>query len=48
MITDAATVQRLAGVVRGKYGLEFFIVTFIERPAGAWAETTPDSAGRAV
>ncbi len=31
VITDAATVQRLAGVVRRKYGLEFFIVTFIER-----------------
>jgi uncharacterized protein len=31
VITDAATVQRLAGVIRRKYGLEFIIVTFIER-----------------
>jgi PPOX class probable F420-dependent enzyme len=31
VITDAATVARLAGVIRGKYGLEFAIVTFIER-----------------
>jgi hypothetical protein len=31
VITEAATVQRLAGVIRRKYGLEFVIVTFIER-----------------
>jgi uncharacterized protein len=31
VITDPATVQRLAGVIRRKYGLEFVIVTFIER-----------------
>jgi PPOX class probable F420-dependent enzyme len=31
VIAEPATVQRLAGVIRGKYGLEFFIVTFIER-----------------
>ncbi len=31
VITDAATVERLAGVIRRKYGLEFIIVTFIER-----------------
>jgi uncharacterized protein len=31
VITDPATVQRLAGVVRRKYGVEFLIVTFIER-----------------
>jgi PPOX class probable F420-dependent enzyme len=31
VITEPATVQRLAGVIRRKYGLEFFIVTFIER-----------------
>jgi hypothetical protein len=31
LITDPATVQRLAGVIRRKYGLEFVIVTFIER-----------------
>jgi len=31
VITDAATVARLAGVIRGKYGLEFAIVTFIGR-----------------
>src|SRR5579884_709490 len=31
VITDAATVQRLAGVIRRKYGFEFTIVTFIER-----------------
>lgn len=31
VITDAATVARLAGVIRGKYGLEFAIVTSIER-----------------
>ncbi len=31
VITEPATVQRLAGVIRSKYGLEFFIVTFIER-----------------
>ena len=31
VIADPATVQRLAGVIRRKYGLEFIIVTFIER-----------------
>jgi uncharacterized protein len=31
VITDPATVQRLAGVIRRKYGLEFAVVTFIER-----------------
>jgi uncharacterized protein len=31
VITDPATVQRLTGVIRRKYGLEFHIVTFIER-----------------
>jgi PPOX class probable F420-dependent enzyme len=31
VITDPATVQRLAGVIRRKYGFEFVIVTFIER-----------------
>jgi hypothetical protein len=31
VITDPTTVQRLAGVIRRKYGLEFVIVTFIER-----------------
>jgi uncharacterized protein len=31
VITDQATVDRLAGVIRGKYGIEFYIVTFIER-----------------
>ena len=31
MITEPATVQRLAGVIRRKYGLEFTVVTFIER-----------------
>ncbi|MDT5021079.1 MAG: uncharacterized protein QOI33_1603 [Mycobacterium sp.] len=31
VITDPATVQRLAGVIRSKYGFEFAIVTFIER-----------------
>jgi PPOX class probable F420-dependent enzyme len=31
VITDPATVERLAGVIRRKYGVEFFIVTFIER-----------------
>ena len=31
VITDAATVQRVAGVIRRKYGVEFTIVTFIER-----------------
>lgn len=31
VITEAATVQRLAGVIRRKYGIEFIIVTFIER-----------------
>ena len=31
VITDPATVARLAGVIRRKYGVEFFIVTFIER-----------------
>jgi uncharacterized protein len=31
VITDAATVQRLANVIRRKYGLEFIVVTFIER-----------------
>ena len=33
VIDDAATVDRLAGVVRRKYGLEFHVVTFIERLA---------------
>jgi uncharacterized protein len=31
VITEPATVQRLAGVIRRKYGFEFVIVTFIER-----------------
>jgi uncharacterized protein len=31
VITEPAIVQRLAGVIRRKYGVEFFIVTFIER-----------------
>jgi hypothetical protein len=31
VITEPATVQRLAGVIRRKYGLEFFVVTFVER-----------------
>jgi uncharacterized protein len=31
VITDPATVERLAGVIRRKYGVEFVIVTFIER-----------------
>jgi len=31
VITDPATVQRLAGLIRRKYGFEFVIVTFIER-----------------
>ncbi len=31
MITEPATVERLAGVIRRKYGVEFVIVTFIER-----------------
>ncbi len=31
VITDQATVQRLAGEIRRKYGFEFTIVTFIER-----------------
>ncbi len=33
VITDAATVERLAGIIRRKYGLEFQVVTFIERLA---------------
>jgi PPOX class probable F420-dependent enzyme len=33
VITDPATVARLAGVIRRKYGLEFIVVTFIERLA---------------
>jgi uncharacterized protein len=31
VISDQATVSRLAGVIRHKYGVEFHIVTFIER-----------------
>ena len=31
VITDPATVERLAAVIRRKYGLEFHLVTFIER-----------------
>lgn len=31
VIADSATVGRLAGVIRRKYGVEFLIVTFIER-----------------
>jgi uncharacterized protein len=31
VITEPATVQRLAGVIRRKYGLMFIVVTFIER-----------------
>ena len=31
VITEPATVERLAGVIRRKYGVEFVIVTFIER-----------------
>jgi PPOX class probable F420-dependent enzyme len=30
VITDRATVERLAGVIRRKYGVEFFVVSFIE------------------
>ncbi|MFZ0228519.1 MAG: PPOX class F420-dependent oxidoreductase [Mycobacterium sp.] len=31
VITEPPTVQRLAGVIRRKYGLEFTVVTFLER-----------------
>lgn len=31
VITEPATVQRLTGVIRRKYGLGFILVTFIER-----------------
>src|ERR1700727_3590221 len=31
VITEPAIVERLAGVIRRKYGFEFVIVTFIER-----------------
>ena len=31
VITEPATVERLAGVIRRKYGVEFIVVTFIER-----------------
>jgi uncharacterized protein len=31
VITEPATVQRLAGVIRRKYGLMFIVVTFLER-----------------
>jgi uncharacterized protein len=31
VIAEPATVERLAGVIRRKYGIEFVIVTFIER-----------------
>jgi hypothetical protein len=31
VITEPATVQRLAGVIRRKYGLMFSVVTFLER-----------------
>jgi uncharacterized protein len=31
VITDPATVQRLTGVIRRKYGLGFILVTFLER-----------------
>jgi PPOX class probable F420-dependent enzyme len=31
VIVDPATVERLAGVIRHKYGFEFTVVTFIER-----------------
>lgn len=31
VITEPATVARLAGVIRRKYGFEFIVVTFIER-----------------
>ena len=31
VVADPATVERLAGVIRRKYGVEFLIVTFIER-----------------
>ena len=31
VITEPATVQRLAGVIRRKYGVEFTVVTFLER-----------------
>jgi PPOX class probable F420-dependent enzyme len=31
VVTEPATVRRLAGVIRRKYGIEFVIVTFIER-----------------
>jgi hypothetical protein len=31
VIANPATVERLTGIIRRKYGVEFFIVTFIER-----------------
>ena len=31
VIADPATIQRLAGVIRRKYGFEFIVVTFIEQ-----------------
>jgi uncharacterized protein len=31
VISEPATVQRLAGVIRRKYGLMFSVVTFVER-----------------
>jgi PPOX class probable F420-dependent enzyme len=31
VVADPATVERLAGVIRRKYGVEFHIVIFIER-----------------
>lgn len=31
VITEPGAVERLAGVIRRKYGVEFIIVTFIER-----------------
>ncbi len=40
VITDPATVARLAGGLRRKYGVEFFIVTFIERLLARGQKTT--------
>jgi PPOX class probable F420-dependent enzyme len=39
VVTDAATVDRLTEVIRRKYGLEFHLVTFIERLAARGRRT---------
>ena len=39
VVTDAATVERLTQVIRRKYGLEFWVVTFIERLAARGRRT---------